>query len=56
MTWTDNSNNETGFEVNNGVSSVQAGANATSYTWSGLTPGTYMCFHVRSYNAAGASA
>jgi hypothetical protein len=56
LTWHDNSSNETGFEINNGVVSRDAGANSTSYTWGGLAPGTYMCFKIRSYNSAGDSA
>ncbi|MEV6595873.1 NlpC/P60 family protein [Actinoplanes sp. NPDC051346] len=55
VSWTDRSNNETGFEINNGVTTVRVAANATSYLWSGLTPGTYMCFRVRAVNAVGAS-
>lgn len=56
LNWHDNSSNETGFEINNGVVSRDAGANSTSYTWGGLAPGTYMCFKVRAYNNAGDSA
>ncbi|GHJ42893.1 hypothetical protein Cs7R123_02350 [Catellatospora sp. TT07R-123] len=56
VTWTDRSANETGFQLYNGVTSVVLGANSTSYTWSGLAPGTYMCFAVRAYNVAGYSA
>ena len=56
INWTDASNNEQGFEVNNGTSSVTLGAGVNTYTWSGLSPGTSMCFRVRSYNQAGASA
>jgi hypothetical protein len=55
LTWTDNSNNESGFEINNGVTSQTTGANSTSYTWGGLTPSTYMCFRIRAYNSAGSS-
>jgi hypothetical protein len=55
LNWRDNSNNETGFEINNGVVSRDAGANSTTYTWGGLAPGTYMCFKVRAYNSAGDS-
>ena len=55
LTWQDNSGNETGFEINNGVVSRDAGANSTTYTWDGLAPGTYMCFKIRSYNSAGDS-
>ena len=56
LNWRDNSNNEAGFEVNNGNVSKTIGANTTTYTWGGLAPGTYMCFHVRAYNSAGNSA
>ncbi|WVK89633.1 protein kinase [Dactylosporangium sp. AC04546] len=56
LQWTDNSGDETGFTVINGSASRNTGANATSYTWDGLAPGTYMCFKVRAYNAAGVSA
>lgn len=55
LTWQDNSNNETGFEINNGVTSTNVAANSTTYTWGGLAPGTYMCFHIRAYNSAGDS-
>jgi hypothetical protein len=56
LTWRDNSSNETGFEINNGVVSRNTGANSSTYTWAGLAPGTYMCFHIRSYNSVGHSA
>jgi hypothetical protein len=56
LQWNDNSSDETGFTVINGSASHNTGANATSYTWTGLNPGTYMCFKVRSFNAAGVSA
>jgi hypothetical protein len=56
LNWHDNSSNETGFEINNGVVSKNAGANSTTYTWGGLAPGTYMCFKIRAYNSAGDSA
>ncbi|WP_432994260.1 protein kinase domain-containing protein [Dactylosporangium sp. CA-233914] len=56
LNWTDNSGNETGFTVINGSTSRNAGANATTYTWDGLAPDTYMCFKVRAFNAAGPSA
>lgn len=56
LTWHDNSSNETGFEINNGVTSRNTGANSTTYTWGGLAPGTYMCFKIRSYSSAGDSA
>ncbi|GAA3452066.1 hypothetical protein GCM10018962_38990 [Dactylosporangium matsuzakiense] len=56
LTWTDNSGNESGFTVLNGAASRNAGANATSFDWDGLAPGTYMCFKVRAYNPSGVSA
>ena len=56
LNWHDNSNNETGFEINNGVISKNVGPNSTAYTWGGLAPGTYMCFKIRAYNSAGNSA
>ncbi|WP_345005740.1 protein kinase domain-containing protein [Dactylosporangium siamense] len=56
LQWTDNSTDEAGFTVINGETSRSAGTNATSYTWDGLTPGTYMCFKVRAHNPAGVSA
>ncbi|WSG48242.1 protein kinase [Dactylosporangium sp. NBC_01737] len=55
LQWTDGSTDESGFTVINGSTSKNAGANATSYTWDGLTPGTYMCFKVRAFNASGVS-
>ena len=55
LTWHDNSSNETGFEINNGVTSRNTGLNSTNYTWGGLAPGTYMCFKIRSYNSVGDS-
>ena len=56
LNWQDNSTNETGFEINNGVISKDAGAGSTTYTWSGLASGTYMCFKIRAYNSVGDSA
>ncbi len=56
LNWQDNSSNETGFEINNGVTSKDAKAGSTTYTWDGLAPGTYMCFKIRAYNSAGDSA
>lgn len=56
LQWQDNSNNESGFEISNGVTSRTVGANVRTYTWGGLAPGTYMCFKVRSFNRWGKSA
>ncbi len=54
LRWTDNSINEDGFEIINGVTSRQTGPNATAYTWD-VAPGTYMCFKIRAFNASGYS-
>lgn len=56
VTWSDNSNNEAGFTVSDGVTPVNVAANTTSYTWGGLSAGTYKCVHVLAYNSAGSSA
>ncbi len=78
LRWTDNSDNESGFEVgrctglvtagSNGtwrcgpgplgggfVSVAQVGADATSYTFTGLSADTEYTRFVRAYNAAGSS-
>ncbi|RYZ43195.1 MAG: hypothetical protein EOO71_04515 [Myxococcaceae bacterium] len=56
VNWTDTSGNETGFQLTNGVTTVNLAANTNTYTWGGLSNGTYMCFAIRSLNAAGTSA
>jgi hypothetical protein len=55
LSWTDNSGNEDGFEVINGVTSQRTIANSTAMYWN-VAPGTYMCFKIRSFNTAGYSA
>jgi serine/threonine protein kinase len=56
LSWQVNSSDQTGFEISNGVTSTDVGADSTSYTWGGLSPGTYMCFKIVAYNSAGDSA
>jgi len=56
LAWQSNSTDQTGFEINNGVTSVDVAADSTSYTWGDLSPGTYMCFKILAYNGAGDSA
>jgi Fibronectin type III domain len=55
LSWQVNSSDQTGFEISNGVTSTDVGANSTSYTWGDLSPGTYMCFKILAYNSAGDS-
>jgi hypothetical protein len=61
LTWTDNANNESGYQVERqiGVGSYSQiatlGANATSYTDSNLAEVTKHCYRVRAFNAAGVS-
>ncbi len=47
VTWSDTNGGAAKYVVNNGnVSSADLSAGATTYTWSGLAPNTYMCFEV----------
>jgi hypothetical protein len=55
LQWTDNSTEEDGFTVINGVTSKDVGADSTTYDWTGLLPATYTCFKVRAYNSSGVS-
>jgi serine/threonine protein kinase len=56
LQWTDNSADEDGFTINNGDTMRNVGASTTAYVWDGLSPGTYMCFKVRSFSSSGVSA
>jgi hypothetical protein len=62
LTWGDNSNNETGFKIErstNGTKFSQiamVGANATTYTNTGLAKGKKYWYRVRAYNGVGNSA
>jgi concanavalin A-like lectin/glucanase superfamily protein/fibronectin type III domain protein len=63
LSWSDNSGNETGFEIER--STTGAGgpfaplttrpADATNYTDTGLSPLTLYCYRIRAVNGAGAS-
>jgi hypothetical protein len=61
VSWTDNSDNETGFQVERSLSTsnfsavAQVGANVTSYLDTGLLPNTAYYYRITAYNAAGAS-
>lgn len=63
ITWTDASNNETGFEVERSLTSgsgfalvTTTAANATSFTNTGLTASTTYYYRIRAVNASGQSA
>ena len=64
LSWTDNSNNETGFKIDRatssdfltGLTTVTVAANAITYSATGLTSGATYYFRVRATNAVGDSA
>ena len=63
LSWTDNSNNESGFAVErktgtNGTfaPTAKVGANVTTYVDTGLPAATNFCYRVRAFNSAGDSA
>jgi M6 family metalloprotease-like protein len=62
LSWTDNSNNESGFKIEYKSASegswgelVTVGAGITSYQQTGLAPGSAFIYRVRAYNASGYS-
>ena len=57
LTWKDNAYNETGYRISKWTGSSwqqigSIGANQTSYSITGLAPGTTYYFDVEAYNAA----
>ncbi len=62
LTWTDNSDNETGFEIQSSSSWLpyaklaDVGVNVTQYDHTGLSPSRLYYYRIRACNAAGASA
>jgi hypothetical protein len=63
LTWTDNSNNESGFRIDRKIGTngtfaelATVGSNVTSYTDSNVTAGNTYCYRVNAFNSAGASA
>ncbi len=64
LSWTDNSNNESGFRIErcknanctNYVQVAQVGANVTTFADTGLTKNTTYRYRVRAFNAGGNSA
>lgn len=61
LSWTDNSNNETGFKIERRTESgtyieiATVGANVTTYSDTGLSESTRYYYRVRAYNSAGYS-
>jgi hypothetical protein len=63
LSWTDNSNNESGFNIERKIGTngtfaqiATVGSNVTSYTDSNVTAGTTYCYRVNAFNSAGPSA
>lgn len=62
LTWQDDSNNESGFYIEDSTDGTSftriatASVNATSYSVTGLTPGTSYTFRVQAFNTIGSSA
>ena len=64
LTWTDQSNNETGFQIERSTTGsggpftllTTAAADATSFSDTGLTPSSSYCYRIRAVNGAGGSA
>ena len=60
LQWTDNSYNETGFEIDRGINGVYTqigtvGAKVTTYSDTGLTSTANVSYRVKAYNSAGGS-
>ena len=58
LIWTDNSNNESGFEIERCAGScttLTVGENVVNYPDTGLTPSTEHTYRVRAYNTGGNS-
>jgi hypothetical protein len=62
LTWTDNSNNETGFKIGRSTDGVnwaliaRTAANVVNFSDAGLTPNTRYFYRVRAWNTSGNSA
>jgi PKD repeat protein len=55
LDWRDNSSDETGFSITDGVAWADVVSNTTAYTFTGLSPGSYHCYVVRAFNEFGDS-
>lgn len=56
LTWTNNASNATELVLTNGNTFWSVGPSTSSYTVTGLAPGTYQCNAVQAYNIYGSSA
>jgi hypothetical protein len=56
MSWIDESDNETGFVISDGVNTVaNLTANSSFHIEGGYDPETYSCFRIQAYNSYGTS-
>ncbi len=55
LDWQDNSSDETGFTIYDGITMTNIEANTISYTVGGLAPASYHCFRIRAFNDHGNS-
>ena len=56
LDWQDNSADETGFTIYDGVTMTNVASDTISYTAGGLAPESYHCFCIRAFNDYGNSA
>lgn len=55
LDWNDNSNDESGFIIYDGVEYIFLATNTISYTYTGLQPNLYKCYIISAYNDYGYS-
>jgi PKD repeat protein len=55
LDWRDNSSEETGFSITDGVAWADVVSNTIAYTFTGLLPESYHCYLVRAFNEFGES-
>jgi hypothetical protein len=56
LSWTDNSSDESGFEIGTDAGSRAVGADIREHVWDGLAAGQQVCFRIRAVGGGGPSA